>query len=199
MTTAILGAGRLGTALARAFTRAHVEVLLANSSGAASVAAVAARRGLRVVPVSLEDAVGADTLFLALPFLRSSEVGRLKTDWSGTTVVDCTNAFLLPNRDAVLAGRLSSDITAGLFPGAELVKAFNQLPAPVLGADVPPERGRRVVFIASNIGGASARVADLARALGFSPVELGRIDLAGVLIQAQNALVLRNLFEASEP
>jgi hypothetical protein len=31
--------------------------------------------------------------------------------------------------------------------------------------------------------------------IGFSPIELGRIDEGGVLIQARNALTLRNLYE----
>ena len=197
MSTAILGAGRLGVAIARAFTRAHIKVLLANRSGADAVATIASQRRLDVLPASLEGAIHADVLFLALPFLRSTEVGRLRPDWAGTTVVDCTNAFLLPNRDEVLAGRLSSDIVADHFPGAELVKAFNQLPAAVLEADTPPEQGRRVIFVASNFAGASARVAGIARDLGFAPIEVGRIDQAGVLVQAQNALVLRTLFEVA--
>jgi polyisoprenoid-binding protein YceI len=38
-------------------------------------------------------------------------------------------------------------------------------------------------------------VAGLCTDLGFAPIELGRIDEGGVLIQARNALVLRNLYE----
>ncbi len=195
MGTAILGAGRLGTAITRAFNRTGTEVWLATSSGIESTRAAALQRRLDVQVVSLDDALAADTIFLALPFLKTADVGRMRSDWTGKTIVDCTNAFLLPNRDEVLRGRLSSDLVAEHFPGAELVKAFNQLPAAVLEQMPAPELGRRVVFVASNFPAASARIARLAGDLGFSPVEVGRVDEGGVLIQAQNALVLRNLFD----
>ncbi len=196
MSTAILGAGRLGTAITKAFNRSDLEVWLATSSGVESTRAAARRRRLDVRAVSLDDALTADTIFLALPFLKIADVGRMRSDWNGKTIVDCTNAFLLPNRDEVLRGRLSSDLVAGHFPGAELVKAFNQLPAPVLEQAPAPDQGRRVVFVASNSAAASARIAHLAGDLGFSPIEVGRLDEGGVLIQAQNALVLRNLFDS---
>ena len=195
MSTAILGAGRLGTAITRAFNRSGMEVWISTSSGVESTRAAVRRRRLDAQVVSLADALTADTIFLALPFLRIADVGRMRSDWTGKTIVDCTNAFLLPNRDEVLRGRLSSDLVAGHFPGAELVKAFNQLPAPVLEQVPAPELGRRVVFVASNSAAASARISRLAGELGFSPIEVGRLDEGGVLIQAQNALVLRNLFD----
>jgi polyisoprenoid-binding protein YceI len=52
-----------------------------------------------------------------------------------------------------------------------------------------------VVFVSSNDSAASATVAELCADLGFAPIELGRLDEGGVLIQARNALVLRELYE----
>ena len=196
MSISILGAGRLGAAIARAFNRAEIDIGLATSSGVDSTRTAAQRHRLDVHAVSLEEALEADTIFLALPFLKTAEVGLMRSDWTGKTIVDCTNAFLLPNREEVLRGRLSTDLVAGHFPGAEVVKAFNQVPAYVLGQMPSQELGRRVVFVASNSGAASARIAHLADELGFSPIEVGRVDEGGVLIQAQNALVLRNLIDA---
>lgn len=196
MSTAILGVGRLGTALTKLFNRSGMEVWLATSSGVESTRAAARRHHLDARAVSLDEALAAETIFLALPFLKIADVGGMRSDWTATTIVDCTNAFLLPNRDEVLRGRLSSDLVAGHFPGAELVKAFNQLPAPVLEHVPAPEWGGRVVFVASNSAAASARIARLGGDLGFSAIEVGRLDEGGVLIQAQNALVLRNLFDA---
>jgi predicted dinucleotide-binding enzyme len=86
-------------------------------------------------------------------------------------------------------------LNADLFRGAQMVKAFNQTPAGQLNRQVGPEHGKRVVFIASNSPTASATIADLAIQIGFAPVEIGRIDEGGVLIQARNALTLRNLYE----
>jgi predicted dinucleotide-binding enzyme len=43
-------------------------------------------------------------------------------------------------------GRLTSEVNAG----AELVKAFNQLPLKVLASPLPDDPGRRVVFVSSD-------------------------------------------------
>jgi predicted dinucleotide-binding enzyme len=148
-----------------------------------------------VTPVSLDEALTADVIIVAIPFLAVRELGFSRSDWSGKIVVDSTNAFTLPNADEVLNGRLSTDFNAEAFPGAAVVKAFNQTAVKQFTEKRPPEFGRRVVFVASNSPAASAAVADLANQLGFAPIQLGRIDEGGVLIQARNALTLRNLYE----
>jgi len=139
--------------------------------------------------------LGYDLIILAIPFLAAGPLGRSRPDWRGKTIVDVTNAFMLPNANELLAGRLSTEIVAEAFPGAETVKAFNQLPANVLGRDRSAEEGKQVIFVSSNSESASTRVAQLAERLGYSAIELGRIDEGGRLIQARNALTLRNLIE----
>ncbi len=110
-------------------------------------------------------------------------------------LVDVTNSFYLPNEDEVLAGRLSTEIVTNAFPGAEVVKAFNQLPANALSRQLSAEEGKIVIFIASNSDRASKKMSGIAEMLGYSPVELGRVDEGGRLIQAGNALVLRHFIE----
>lgn len=75
------------------------------------------------------------------------------------------------------------------------MKAFNQLPANTLAAELEPGIGRRVIFVASDSEKASERIAALVDELGLAAVQLGRIDEGGRLIQVPNALVLRNLVE----
>jgi predicted dinucleotide-binding enzyme len=54
----------------------------------------------------------------------------------GRTVVDGTNPLLFPDlTPAPLGGRTSSEIVAGLVPGALLVKAGSHLSAGLLGQD----------------------------------------------------------------
>jgi 8-hydroxy-5-deazaflavin:NADPH oxidoreductase len=48
------------------------------------------------VAKSLDEALEADIIFFAVPFLNFKDVGSVKTDWTGKIVVDDTNAFLLP-------------------------------------------------------------------------------------------------------
>jgi predicted dinucleotide-binding enzyme len=68
------------------------------------------------------------------------------------------------------------------------VKAFNQLPAGTLAAQVSAGQGKRVVFISSNSSEANSQITRFADRLGLSAVELGRIDEGGRLIEAPNAL-----------
>jgi 8-hydroxy-5-deazaflavin:NADPH oxidoreductase len=194
MSYSIIGTGTVGKTLAAFFGRAGIAVALANTRGAEAVEPVAKELGGKVVAKSLDEALEADIIFFAVPFLNFKDVGSIKTDWTGKIVVDVTNAFLLPQevQDRELQGRLSSEVNAERVPGARLVKAFNQLPMKVFSSPVPAG-GKRVVFISSDHEDASAKVAGLAGKLGFAPIEVGKIGEGGRLIQARNALVFQDL------
>lgn len=193
MTYAIIGTGNVGTALARQFARAGIEVWIANTRGVKSIQPLADALGGKVKPTALEDALGADIVLLAIPFIAVEKFARLRTDWSGKIVIDATNAHGVT--PGVMAGRLSSDIVATAFPGAAVVKAFNQLPAAVLARNPSQDGGRRVVFIASNDNEAGETVKTLAGQFGFSPILVGRIDEGGRLLHIPGPLVLHNLVE----
>ena len=187
MTYAIIGAGKIGTALARIFAREHLEVALANSRGPASLAPLAQALGSSVQAQSAQEAQSADVLFLAVPFAAHAAVAAQLPDWGGKIVVDMTNAF-----QGTPDGRLSSEVVAEAFAGARLVKAFNHLPASQLGT-----RAGQAIFVASNEPEASATVAALATQLGFAAVELGRLDQGGVPLHIvggkPGGLVFQNL------
>jgi polyisoprenoid-binding protein YceI/predicted dinucleotide-binding enzyme len=190
---AIVGTGSIGTVLAQRFSDHHVPALFANTRGPETIDVT--ELSASITPVTLDAALDADVIILAIPFLQVRELGGRRADWSGKIVVDSTNAFLVPNSEEILAGRLSTEFNAEAFPGAAVVKSFNQTAARQFAEKRPPEVGRRVVFVSSNDPAASAAVAGLCTDLGFAPIELGRLDEGGVLIQARNALVLRNLYE----
>jgi predicted dinucleotide-binding enzyme/polyisoprenoid-binding protein YceI len=189
----IIGTGSIGTVLAQRFSDHHVPALWANTRGPETVDVT--ELSASITPVTLDTALDADVIILAIPFLKVRELGGRRADWSGKVVVDATNAFLVPNSEQILGGRLSTEYNAEAFPGAAVVKSFNQTAAGQLAEKRPPEFGKRVVFVSSNDSAASALVAGLGTDLGFAPIELGRLDQGGVLIQARNALVLRNLYE----
>ncbi|MCX4406062.1 MULTISPECIES: NADPH-dependent F420 reductase [unclassified Streptomyces] len=193
MTTryAIIGTGNIGSALAILFDRAGISVSIANTRGPDSIPEF----GATVHAVTLEEALESDIIFVAIPFLAVEDLGKKLPNWDGKIVIDTTNAFYAPNAEAVLKGRLSSDFVGEVLPGAVIVKAFNQLPSKTLAAEVPSGQGKRVIFVSSNSDDAGNEVARLVAELGLAAVELGRIDEGGRLIQAPNALVLRNLVE----
>jgi predicted dinucleotide-binding enzyme len=193
MTYSIIGSGNIGAALARQFSRAGVNVTIANTRGADTLAPLVKELGGPIVAGTIEDAVQADIIFLALPFAAVETFGRTKDQWRGKIVIDATNAYHVPA--GFLAGRLSSDVVAAALPGAAVVKAFNHLPAAVLARDPAQNGGRRVVFISSNDDAAANKVKILAEQLGFLPILLGRIDEGGRLLQIDGGLILHNLVE----
>jgi predicted dinucleotide-binding enzyme len=193
MKYAIIGTGNVGTALARQFSRAGIQVSIANTRGPATIVPLAEELGSAVTACTLEEAVTADVLILALPFVAVEKFARIRPGWQGKIVIDATNAYGVPPE--VLAGRLSSDMVAASMPGARVVKAFNQLPAAMLARDPAQDGGKRVVFIASNDDEAGGVVKALAATFGFSPILLGRIDAGGRLLHIPGPLVLHNLVE----
>ena len=190
MKYAIIGSGKIGTTLARIFARKHIEVALANTRGPESLAQLAQELGTTVLPQSMQDALSADVIFLAVPFSAHKAVAAQLANRNGKIVVDVTNALGVAPGE--LGGRLSSEIVAEAFAGARLVKAFNHLPANQLGASA-----HQAIFVSSNDAEASAAVAALATQLGFAAVELGRLDQGGVPLHVvegkPGGLVFQNL------
>lgn len=196
MTYAIIGSGTVGSTLARLFAAKNVPVDIANSRGPETLADLAAELGSSVTPVTVEKAVEADIVLVAVGSVAFKDVGALRKDWSGKIVVDVTNGFMLPPevQAAEFHGRLTSQVNAERVPGAKLVKAFNQLPLKVLAGPVP-DGGRRVVFVSSDHEDASADVAKLVEELGFAAIEVGKLAEGGRLIQARAPLVFQNLIK----
>jgi predicted dinucleotide-binding enzyme len=197
MTYSIIGSGSVGTALARQFARSSITVGIANTRGPGSIASIAKEYGNKVLPLTLQEALNADVIILAVPFWSHRDVAKAAASWQGKVVIDVTNAYGVPLSD--LDNLPSSAIVAKALPGAHLVKAFNHLPAAVLAQDPATAGGRRVIFLSSDDEGASATVAALVEQLGYAPVSLGKIVEGGQLVQARNTswapLIFQDLFK----
>jgi 8-hydroxy-5-deazaflavin:NADPH oxidoreductase len=194
MNYAIIGLGKIGTAIAQAFARQGIEVAVAATRPPEALAALAAQIGPSLVPQRVEDAVKADVVILAMPFSARRDVARAAGSWQGKLVVDATNALGVPPEE--LDGLPSTAALAKALPGAKLVKAFNHLPAGTLAQGATtPQGGRRVVFVSSDDDAASASAAALVDRLGFAPVELGKIAEGGLLIQARGHTWARLIFQ----
>jgi 8-hydroxy-5-deazaflavin:NADPH oxidoreductase len=191
MRYAIIGLGKIGTAIAQAFADQGIEVAVA---GRRPLDALAAQIGPSLVPQTIEDAIKADVVVLAVPFWAHEDVARLAKSWQGKIVIDAMNAYGVPVEE--LDGLPSSAVVAKAFAGAKLVKAFNHLPAATLAqGPTTPQGGRRVVFVSSDDEAASASVAALADRLGFAPVELGKIGEGGLLVQARGNTWAQLIFQ----
>jgi 8-hydroxy-5-deazaflavin:NADPH oxidoreductase len=197
MSYSIIGFGKIGQALAKAFARSGIEVSIAATRDPESFASAAAAIGPEIIPKNLAEAVKADIVFLAVRFESHQDVAKALSTWQGKTIVDVTNAYGVPPEQ--LGGQPSSKAVAQAFTGGRLVKGFNHLPAAVLEQDPAIKGGRRVVFLASDDDGAAAEIGALAETLGFSPVNLGKLEQGGALVHARDkhwgALIFQDLFK----
>jgi 8-hydroxy-5-deazaflavin:NADPH oxidoreductase len=183
MSYAIIGFGKIGQALAKAFARKGVEVSVATTRDPESFASAAATIGPEIIPRTLVEAVKADIVFLAVRFESHRDVAKALPTWKGKTIIDVTNAYGVPPED--LGGQPSSKAVAQAFTGGRLVKGFNHLVAAVLAQDPAVHGGRRVVFLASDDDAAAAEIGALAETLGFAPIRLGGLSEGGLLVQAR--------------
>ena len=193
MSYAIIGFGPVGQALARAFARKEIQITVASRRPPEALAPQARAIGPTVIPKSLDDALKANIVILAVPFWQHREVAKAVVSWQGKIVIDTTNALGVAVEE--LDGLPSSVVISRALPGARLVKAFNHLPAGILAQDPNVKGGRRVVFLSSDDESATASVGALVEQLGFAPIGLGKLAEGGALVQARGRTWTQLIFQ----
>lgn len=120
------------------------------------------------------------TIVLAVPWSAVEATVRSFGDTGGKLIVDVTNP--LGVRDGVevaapIGAPSMGELVQSLAPGARVVKAFNTIYYTVMAH--PATAGGPVsVLISGDDAGARARVAELARGIGFEPVDVGPLRTA---------------------
>jgi predicted dinucleotide-binding enzyme len=188
----IIGAGRLGQAMAQTALRAGRQVVMANSRGPESLASVVSTLGEGASAGTVDRAAGVDIVVIAVPWPRVGEAVEGRR-WDGRIVIDATNDF----DPSDLGGRTSSEVLADLVQGARVVKAANTLGAPVLGADPREAAGRRVIFLSGDDAGAKSEVTALFEDAGFVAIDLGGLATGGAMQQLGGPLAGVNLIKLS--
>ena len=184
----IIGAGRLGQAMARTARRAGRDVVVANSRGPESLASVVSALGEGVSAVTVDEAAAAGIVVIAVPWDRVPEAVQ-GLDWNGQVVIDATNDWAADD----LQGRTSSELVADLVAGARVVKAANTLGADVLGSDPQAAGGQRVIFVSGDDADAKAEVVALFEDAGFAAIDLGDLARGGEMQQIHHPLAGVNL------
>jgi predicted dinucleotide-binding enzyme len=184
----VIGAGRLGQAMARTARRAGRDVVIANSRGPESLTSVVSALGEGVSAGTVGEAASAGIVVIAVPWDRVPEAVQ-GLDWNSQVVLDATNDWAADDLD----GRTSSELVADLVPGARLVKAGNTLSAEVLGSDPQEAGGRRVIFISGDDADAKTEVVALFEDAGFAAIDLGDLATGGALQQIHHPLAGVNL------
>ena len=188
----IIGAGRLGQAMARTALRAGRSVVLANSRDPESLSSVVSALGDGASARTVAQAAAADIVVVAVPWPRVQQALD-GLEWNGQVVIDATNDF----DPSDLNGRTSSEVVADVVRGARVVKAANTLGAAVLGSDPQEAGGRRVIFLSGDDPGAKAAVASLFGDAGFFTIDLGALSTGGAMQQVGAPLAGVNLIRLS--
>jgi predicted dinucleotide-binding enzyme len=188
MDVGIIGAGRLGQAMARTALRAGRSVVIANSRGPESLTTVVSALGEGASAGTVGEAASAGIVVAAVPWDRLPGAVR-GLEWNGQIVIDATNDWAADDLD----GRTSSEIVAGLVAGARVVKAANTLSAEVLESDPQQAGGRRVIFLSGDDADEKAEVVALFEAAGFAALDLGDLATGGAMQQIHHPLAGINL------
>ena len=185
MTTAIIGVGNIGGAVARHLVAGGESVVLA-ADDESNAKALAAELGPLARAASVEDAIAdADAVVLALwlDTLRAliPQHARLL---DGKVVIDPSNPIGVDESGQPIRtlpeGQSSGSVVAALLPaGAHYVKAFGTLAADALAAGAHREPRRAVLFYATDDDDAAATIERLVRAAGFDPLRAGGAADAG--------------------
>jgi predicted dinucleotide-binding enzyme len=187
-TVGIIGAGRIGQAMAQTARRAGRQVVIANSRGPESLTSVAEALGDGVSAGTVKHAAAADIVVVAVmrPDVPRAVAG---LDWKGRIVIDPTNDF----DPSDLGGRTSSEIVADLVAPAPVVKAGNTLAAAVLGSDPGQAGGQRVIFVSGDDAEGKSEVVALFEDAGFFVVDLGGLREGAQMQQVGAPLAGHNL------
>lgn len=200
MTIGIIGAGALGTSVARALAKSGISATISNSRGPDSLADLVKDIGPTIKAGTVAEAASADIVLIAVRWTDAEKVLGGLPAWNGRIVIDGTNPveFLDPNspdakdpsnplaaygiKAVDLGGKHSSEVIAALVPGARVVKAFNHLDVNVL-AEPSVAGGKRVLFYSGDDAAAKTDVQAILEKTGFFAVDLGTLSVGGPLAE----------------
>jgi predicted dinucleotide-binding enzyme len=184
MTTAIVGVGNIGSAVARHLVGGGESVVLA-AKDESRAQALAKELGPNARVASVQDAIsGADAVLLAvwldtmrelIPAYASLLTGKVVIDPSNPIGFDASGKMMRTLPD----GESSGSVVAALLPaGAHYVKAFGTLGVDALAASANRDP-LAVLFYATDDDTAAKTAERLIRAAGFEPWKAGGVAAAG--------------------
>jgi predicted dinucleotide-binding enzyme len=196
MTTfGIIGAGNIGSHVARALTQRGYEVVIANSRGPETLAELVAELGPHARAATAQEAAeAADVAVVTVPLRAYREVP--VEPLAGKIVLDTNNYYWerdgripeLDHGEATTSGLLQAHL-----PSSKVVKAFNHITSGDITTDGTPAGtpNRRALGTASDYPEAIEFVTRLYDELGFDTVSAGPLAESWRLERDRPAYVVR--------
>jgi predicted dinucleotide-binding enzyme len=179
-TIGLIGAGHIGSQVARLAAKSGYDVVISNSRGPDTLSALVAELGPRARAATPADAAKAgDIVVVTIPLknYRSVPVAPLV----GKIVIDTNNYY--PERDGHIPEldnetTTTAELLQSHLPQSKVVKAFNHIYAAQLTTDGLPAgaKNRRALVIAGNDREAKASVTHLLDQFGFDTVDAGPLS-----------------------
>jgi len=176
-TIGLIGAGHIGSQLARLAVKGGHQVVVSNSRGPESLAPLIAELGPRArAGTPLDAATAGDIVVVTIPLknIRSVPVEPL----AGKTVIDTNNYYAQRDghiRELDEERTTTAELLQAHLPKSRVVKAFNHIQAAALTTDGQPAGtpNRRALVIAGDDPEAKAVVSRLIDQFGFDVVDAG--------------------------
>jgi 8-hydroxy-5-deazaflavin:NADPH oxidoreductase len=181
MSIAIIGAGNVGMALARALIAGGETVVFGVPDPAKYRSAVAGLGAAASVGAPAAAISAAELVILAVPYAAAAGVAAAIPDWGGKILVDATNP-IAPGLAGLSLGTTTSgaEQIALAAKGARVVKAFNTTGAENM-ANSRYQGGRVLMPVCGDDAAARTRVLALASLIGLDAVDCGALQAARYL------------------
>lgn len=176
-TIGIIGAGRIGSQIARLAVENDYNVVISNSRGPETLSALIAELGPKArAATAVEAAKAGDIVVVTVPLKNYRKVP--VEPLVGKIVIDTNNYY--PQRDGHIPeldneSTTTSELLQAHLPNSKVVKGFNHIYAADLTTHGQPAgaRNRRALVIAGDDKEAKARVTHLLDQFGFDTVDAG--------------------------
>ena len=176
-TIGLIGAGHIGSQVARLAVRNGYKVVISNSRDPKTLSGLVAELGPNArAATALEAAQAGDIVVVTVPLKNYRDIP--VEPLIGKTVIDTTNYY--PERDGHILeldneSTTTSELLQAHLPTSKVVKAFNHIYAAELTTDGQPagSKNRRALVIAGDDPDAKATVTRLLDQFGFDTVDAG--------------------------